>query len=68
MASLRHLTDPDVWKPLLIVNILFVFQMWCGFAFLDCYILVILSASEVSFDRYTVATADGVFSVLGHFV
>ena len=65
MASLKRLTDPDVWKPFLIVNIMFVFQMWCGFAFLDRYLLVILSASGVSFDRYTVATAVGVLKVLG---
>ena len=39
--------------------------MWCGFAFLDRYLLVILSASGISFDRYTVATAVGVLKVLG---
>ena len=65
VASLERLTDPDVWKPFLIVNIMFVFQMWCGFAFLDRYILVILSASGLSFDRYMVATSVGVAKVLG---
>ena len=65
MAILRSLTDPDVWKPFLIVNIMFVFQMWCGFSFLDRYILVILSASGISLDRYAVATAVGVTKILG---
>jgi SP family facilitated glucose transporter-like MFS transporter 8 len=65
MASLKRLTDPDVWKPFVIVNIMFVFQMWCRFAFMDNYILVIFSASGVSFDRYTVATAVGILKVLG---
>ena len=65
MTSLKRLNDPDVWKPFFIVNLMFVFQMWCGFAFLDRYILVILSASGISFDRYTVATVVGFLKILG---
>ena len=40
-----RLLDPDVWKPVLIVNITNMLITWCAIQALDRYVVVIFKAS-----------------------
>ena len=61
----QRITDPDVWKPFLIVNVTFILQVWTGFSILRGYIIVILQASGSRLSAYDIALISRVFTVIG---
>ena len=64
----RRLRDPDVWKPFLIVNALFIIQVWSGLGPIRSFLVSIIRATGTSFNAYSCAMAVSSFRIIGQFL
>ena len=54
---LKRLKDPDVWKSFVIVNLLFIIQVWTGLGTISNYIISIIRATGTALNPYNCAIA-----------
>ena len=64
----RRLRDPDVWKPFLIVNLLFMIQVWSGLGAIRSYLVSIIKATGTSFNPYNCAIMVSSIRMIGQFL
>ena len=64
----RRLRDPDVWKPFLIVNLLFMIQVWSGIGAIRSYLVSIIKATGTSLNPYNCAIMVSSIRMIGQFL